>query len=291
MILDKATLLRISSQFCDESESNFVPTELALRPELAGMRIYSYPLLAAADADDPVFERLREPGIIGPHFMPPGEWLPGARSVISLFLPFTDTVKQANSREAVETPAEWLHGRIEGQAMLNALICRLRDVIQAEGHSCVIPFFDERFWSSGRPAGPGKEGGPSRPGFTSNWSERHAAYAAGLGTFGLSRALITEKGSAGRFCSMITTLPLEPDRRAYTRHDEYCSLCGACARKCPAGAISLRDGKSQEICGAFVDGTMKKYAPRYGCGKCNVGVPCESGIPRGASASRGAPAK
>ncbi len=30
--------------------------------------------------------------------------------------------------------------------------------------------------------------------FASSWSERHAAYAAGLGTFGLSDGLITEKG-------------------------------------------------------------------------------------------------
>jgi len=35
----------------------------------------------------------------------------------------------------------------------------------------------------------------------SSWSERHAAYAAGLGTFSLNDALITPKGIAHRLGS------------------------------------------------------------------------------------------
>jgi epoxyqueuosine reductase QueG len=34
--------------------------------------------------------------------------------------------------------------------------------------------------------------------FSSNWSERHAAYTAGLGTFGLCDGLITPLGKAMR---------------------------------------------------------------------------------------------
>jgi len=32
----------------------------------------------------------------------------------------------------------------------------------------------------------------------SNWSERHIAYVAGLGTFSLADSFITEKGAANR---------------------------------------------------------------------------------------------
>jgi hypothetical protein len=48
-----------------------------------GMRIYDTPLLGVAAADDNWFNRFTEPGIIGPRHMPPQDWLPGARSVIS----------------------------------------------------------------------------------------------------------------------------------------------------------------------------------------------------------------
>lgn len=278
MVTNKAALLKLAATFCDESETNYVPASLALRPELAGMRIYEYPLAAVAASDDPLFDILREPGIIGSHFLPPREWLPEARSVISLFLPFTDTVKKANRREPVETPPEWLHGRIEGQQMLGALAKSLCHKLRKAGYPSLAPTLDTRFWSSAGPANVRKDGTPV-PGYTSNWSERHVAYVAGLGTFGLTRALITEKGSAGRFINIVTTLPLEPDIRPYTRFDEYCNLCGACIRKCPVQAISLQEGKDQAVCTAHINKTMIKYKPRYGCGKCNVGVPCESRIP------------
>ena len=38
-------------------------------------------------------------------------------------------------------------------------------------------------------------------------------------------------------------------------------------------------GKNHSICSKFCDKTAEKYKPRYGCGKCQVGVPCESRIP------------
>ena len=41
---------------------------------------------------------------------------------------------------------------------------------------------------------------------TSNWSERHIAYAAGLGTFGLCDGLITPLGKAMRCGSVVARL-------------------------------------------------------------------------------------
>jgi len=48
-----------------------------------------------------------------------------------------------------------------------------------------------------------------KQGWTSTWSERHIAFAAGLGTFSLTRAVITSKGCNVRFASLVTNAPLE----------------------------------------------------------------------------------
>ncbi len=104
----------------------------------------------------------------------------------------------------------------------------------------------------------------------SRWSERHAAFASGLGTFGLTRAIITERGCAGRFASILTELPLAPTPRKYTSVYGNCIRCGACADRCPVNAISLGQVKNNLACKARVNETGKRYAPRYGCGKCQT---------------------
>lgn len=51
-------------------------------------------------------------------------------------------------------------------------------------------------------------------------------------------------------------------------------------KNCPANAISIENGKNHIICSEFLDITMEKHKPRYGCGKCQIDVPCESRIPK-----------
>ena len=115
--------------------------------------------------------------------------------------------------------------------------------------------------------------------FSSRWSERHAAFVCGLGTFGLSKGVITRKGTAGRFTSIIIPDRIEPDTRAYTGIYEWCVRCGACARRCPAEAITLEEGKDHNKCYAFQLKTGKLFYPRYGCGLCQTKVPCEARAP------------
>ena len=67
----------------------------------------------------------------------------------------------------------------------------------------------------------------------SQWSERHAAYASGLGTFGLCDGLITPKGKAVRFASVVTRIKVPPTQRPYKDHHAYClhyakGICGMC---------------------------------------------------------------
>ena len=266
------------TQFCKDSEWNYIKKEEAISPEIAGMRIFDAPLIGYASAEDPLFEELKKTEVIGCHVMLPKDWLPEAKTVISFFYPFTEAVRKSN-RGTIETPSSlWLHGRIEGQRFIQKASLFLLDIFQKNGALCVAPALDKRFH-----AAEGTEYSPE-PGwkgqlFTSNWSERHAAFIGGLGTFGLSKGFITEKGIAGRFSSIITNVDLPPASRNYTGIYEYCNWCGACARNCPAHAITLEQGKNHALCREYLQKTKEKFSPRFGCGKCQTGVPCEYQIP------------
>ncbi|MBQ2568335.1 MAG: epoxyqueuosine reductase, partial [Clostridia bacterium] len=71
--------------------------------------MYDSPLIGFASAADPLFEQYKDPKVIGKPYMTPEEWLPGAQTVVSMFLPFTKEVKQSNRGNPEETANEWLH--------------------------------------------------------------------------------------------------------------------------------------------------------------------------------------
>ena len=242
--------------------------------------IYDEPLIGFASADDSLFEEFKNPEVIGPWHMSPGEWLKGAKCVVSVFYPFSEDVSSAHRKSAEGIAFEWLWARVEGQALLDNMMKLAIQELEAAGIKAVVPAIDSRFRAM-----QGGKGGIkgfaeiNENSFGSTWSERHAAYVCGLGTFGLSKGLITEKGIAGRFASLIIDLELEADVRPYTGIYDYCTKCGACIRRCPVNAISLEKGKDHNICGPWVDHSKETYAPRYGCGLCQTAVPCEKGIP------------
>ncbi len=91
--------------------------------------------------------------------------------------------------------------------------------------------------------------------FRSNWSERHAAFVAGLGTFSLNRSLITRSGAAGRIGSVVTDAPFPATRRPYAGPTVDRHACGACIQRCPCGAIDA-SGKDNVACKAFLDSTL-----------------------------------
>ena len=77
----------------------------------------------------------------------------------------------------------------------------------------------------------------------------------------------------------MTEIDLPKDSRDYSDIYEYCTMCGVCIDRCPACAISFDEGKKSMLCSNFLDKVRAKHNPRYGCGKCQVSVPCESAIP------------
>lgn len=274
--MEKHTLLANATEFLNNSPANYISNTQAITEQVRGMRIFDAPVFAYGRADDPMFQKLKQPAVIGEHFLTPTEWLPQAKTVISIFFPFSETVKRGNRQDYAWPSPEWLHGRIEGQSCIRQLCERLQEELTQAGYESVAPSLTTRSWSL-------MEANPKSPhpdaAFTSNWSERHVAYVCGHGTFGLSKGLITSKGVCGRFGSIVTEAGLEPDTRSYYDIYGYCSRCGACVSNCPVGAITLEKGKDHTLCSKFLDTTVVRFKPRYGCGKCQVGVPCESGIP------------
>jgi len=88
-------------------------------------------------ADPEYFKKLKHPHAIGEHFR-----LPGAKTVISFFLPFSEAVKKGNRKDKNWPSPEWLHGRIEGQAFVQKLCRYLQSVLGDEGYASVVPALD-----------------------------------------------------------------------------------------------------------------------------------------------------
>jgi len=246
----KDDIIAIANKFTKDCQSDY---------------IFDAPIFAFGSADDELYEQYKSTDIIGGHFLTPLEWLPSAKTVISFFLPYADSIKKSNSHDCTWPSEEWLHGRYEGQLFINELLKHIRKQLLGSGYSCLVPAFDSRFGY-----------GDSEDKFASNWSERHAAFACGLGTFGLSKGIITEKGTCGRLGSILTALDLPKDTRQYNDIYEYCSMCGLCIPRCPVKAISFEEGKEHAPCSEFLKRVGEIHKPRYGCGKCQINVPCES---------------
>ncbi|MBO5520366.1 MAG: hypothetical protein J5973_01655 [Eubacterium sp.] len=120
-------------------EENCIMEEVALRPDLIGMRIFEEPLVGISDAADPLYPGLKQMHVVGPWHKLPADWLPDAASVISLFFPFTEQVKAAQRTDTEETSAEWLHARIEGQEAMLIFVKKLGRLIQESGRAAVVP--------------------------------------------------------------------------------------------------------------------------------------------------------
>ncbi|WP_301860373.1 4Fe-4S binding protein [uncultured Megasphaera sp.] len=258
------------AQFVLDPVRNCVTAADAICPEMEGLVLWDAPLMAVANAADPLFAALQNDAVVDAQYPLPTWWLPGAKRVLSFFLPCAPQVEQSNRTDRRRSSPEWLHARIEGQERLleaGEFLCQL---LRQAGYEAVMPATDPRF----RLFHP----------YASNWSERHTAYICGLGTFGASKGIITQKGMAGRLGSVITTcgdLPVTP--RPYHDVYEYCIQCRACERRCPVQAIDLSRGldraKDHTLCGPYISASAtppqgRSQKVRYGCGKCQVGVPC-----------------
>ncbi|THB65312.1 MAG: 4Fe-4S ferredoxin [Desulfovibrio sp.] len=253
-------------------------------------------LVGAARGDDPLFLSLKT--AVGPFHWTPAEFFalyfpelsaePQEIAVISWVLPQRGPVRM-DHRKAVNRPSErWSRSRHYGELCNKALRTHVAKSLTRTGFPAASPWDSpqwKRFLNTPR-------------GLASSWSERHNAFVCGLGTFGLSDGLITEKGKAVRLGSVVARLPVPQAKRPYgDDFHAYClhyshGSCSACMKRCPKGAIS-ENGHDKNACQAFIAEVTRPFVKNRqlgfevsSCGLCQVGVPCEEGIPVPGKAER-----
>jgi epoxyqueuosine reductase len=158
----------------------------------------------------------------------PQNVMPGTRTVIVIGLPVTLPILET-------TPSVLYHELYRTvNSLLDQYAYRMALFLEREDYSAV---------------------GMTRDGYASldvlrerpiaAFSHRHAAYFAGLGTFGVNNTLLTERyGPRVRFASILTNAEIEPDP---VMKGSLCVRCMRCVEHCPARAIGTGDYPNQII--------------------------------------------
>lgn len=277
------------ASFIQEGIKGFVRDSSENRhPVIDSTPIFDEPLVAFANGDDPLFMQYKE--IIGDFHLTPREVLDLATSpvrvteaisVICWVLPITHKTRVSNRRRELTPSLRWGHTRWYGEKFNDRLREHVVSLLTGLGYLAVAPVLTPAFKTFEH------EGE-----IVSTWSERHTAYAAGLGTFSLSDGFITPAGIAMRCGSVVTNLSLLASERKYTNHLANClyyrdGTCGVCIDRCPAGAVTI-GGHDKRKCMRYQFRDLEALKRRYeaeivGCGLCQTEVPCESRIPASAS--------
>jgi len=285
------------AQFIEDEIRAFVRTSSLNRmPIMDNPVIYDEPLVGFADGDDPIFTEYKN--IIAPTHLTPREALakthhkspedmPENISVISWILPVTRLIRESNHRNTVNPSRLWTSVEYYGEyifleAMLEHVVEFLTEMGYLAAAPAIEPYFKDTMmelkingeeWDIVKI----KEKG------VSNWSEKHVAYAAGLGTLSFSGNFISERGVAINIGSVVTSLVLPASQRTAENPYANClfyttGTCKACAARCPAGAIDESGHDDIKCANHFFEIRYleKKYnIGRAGCGMCMTKVPCE----------------
>ena len=281
-------LEQLIKNFINESESN-------KRKQLDHGTYWEEPLVGFASGMDPLFFQYKT--LIGSFHLTPREVISAGLkergrsllfteieqiSVISWVLSASGDTRKSN-REEKQFPSKlWAYTREYGEACNGALRKHVIHFLEDLGYATVAPALLPTFQAIQ----------DEKVGWASPWSERHVAYACGLGTFSLNDGLITPKGMAMRVGSVVTLLKLTPSEKKYRDYRENClqfrnEKCGKCIKRCPAGAITEK-GHDKNTCYDYLRSEpLAAKNVEYGlmppprsCGLCQTDVPCEFEIPR-----------
>jgi epoxyqueuosine reductase len=307
-----ATSRREGTPRLDEELRAWVARRVASSPwnrlpgEASAAAIFDPPLVGVAAGDDPLFETFKAAG--APELLTPEElWLQSGLAsgpdhlsrlrVVSIVFPYTAAIREAGARCDRTPPDVYTLGRNRANPLIDSVLGGLEQLCRDWGFQAMAgvrsPVYEMLVG-----------GEPYRA--LSTWSERHAAFAAGLGTFSLQRAFITAAGINVRLGSVVTDTPLAVTPRAGDEPFAHClyladGSCGDCMARCPAGAITTA-GHDKQVCRAYVHELGREFQAgplgallvghrqrangaasiRYstGCALCQFGVPCTSRNPR-----------
>lgn len=294
--IEKVVFLKNPNNVLEQIIRNFVKESKENRRAQLDQGVYwDEPLVGFASGMDSLFFEYKN--IIGPFHLTPREIIAAALkeegrdlllteieqiSIVSWILPAFEDIRKSNREEEKFPSKLWAYTREFGEACNDALRRHVVGFLEDLGHVAVAPVLLPSFQYIRN----------EKMGWASPWSERHAAYACGLGTFSLNDGFITPKGMAIRIGSVVTLLKLTPSEKKYRHYRENCLLfrneeCGKCIPRCPAGAITER-GHDKDKCREYINSDpLKAKRLEYGlqnpscaCGLCQTGVPCEFEIPR-----------
>jgi epoxyqueuosine reductase QueG len=181
----------------------------------------------------------------------PSSLMQGARSVIVLGIP----VQRAILATAPSVLYSEHYKAIN--SMLDHAALRIAMELQIMGHEAMpLPRDGYR----------GIEGLRKDPSFF--FSHRHAAYLAGMGTFGISNMLLTKKnGPRIRFVSLITDAELP---YASPLKGTICTECMQCRTVCPCGAVASKmypEGITTKPRCVEISASLRETG-RSPCGRC-----------------------
>jgi len=222
------------------------------------------PITGCASADDQFFKQLKS--VTHPDHMLPEDLLPGARSVIAFFLPYGTKVIESNMR-AKGVSREWALAYVETNKLITAICLEVKKMFQTKKINVA---WEEPTYSFNSKI------------LMSTWSHRHAAYAAGLGTFGLNNLFITDAGCAGRVGSFVVDAEMEPTPKP---DQEKCLYkrgyqCEECITLCPTGALT-KEGFDRHRCYKWLlkwDKYFSDLPLTDVCGKCSLGRCSATGL-------------
>ena len=176
-----------------------------------------------------------------PELVHPNSHLPEARTVIAMAIRYPDAMfVNAGSGDAESIfSIEVYQNKVIGNFLYNAAL-RISRLLEDEGFK-TIPMTVSGRWRVHPYKG-------LRTNWCADFSNRHAAVAAGLGEFGLHSLCITpEYGMRQRFVSVITEAELEPD--PMYSGASLCDRCMLCVKSCPVKAMSKMETEKLEIGG------------------------------------------
>ena len=237
--------------------------------------IVDEPIFGLAAADDPIFDTFRDPEINGPNWLGPKERMPEAKTVAVFYFSFSEEVRSRHRASTELMDEAWVKGYGDHGNVLVPFAMNICKALEQEGVKVVNPTWDMEHPAVSAPV---DNKGEEDLHWSAPWSTRHVAFATGLGTFGVHRHIITEKGCCGAMVTLILDCALEPTKRTYTDPYEYCIRCGACTHRCPVNAITMERLRNLKKCSEHTTELFQQFK-KGNCGKCMVGVPCEDKNP------------
>lgn len=181
--LKRIQFSQILREFLKDAVIRFAGESLANRRKVGRGRYWDKPLVGFASGDDPLFKQYKK--IIGEFHFTPHEIFEETfgrdrkaknLTVISWILPAFEDIRESNRNEAKYPSLLWAHARDFGEEFNIKLRNYLVTLLEKKGFRAVAPMNSPYFRWVRSP----------KTGLASVWSERHAVYAAGLGTFVVS---------------------------------------------------------------------------------------------------------